>query len=82
MGCDVFDPPDDGFDWTDGRRSGFVMDDSASLAILLVVKGESGSSALLEEGLKGEGVGQDGVVGPEPDVLESELSCAAALLWV
>lgn len=44
------DASDDGFDGADRRGSGFVVDDRAPFAILLVVDGESGGSAALEKG--------------------------------
>ena len=54
-GGDVADPTDDGFDGADGRGSGFMVDDRASLPILLVVNCEGGSSALLLEDCLREG---------------------------
>ena len=46
-GSDVGDSADEGFDWADGRVGGFMVYDSPSLAILLIVNGEGGSCALL-----------------------------------
>ena len=46
-GSDVGDSADEGFDWTDGRVGCFMVYDSPSLAILLIVNGEGGSCALL-----------------------------------
>ena len=48
-GCDVGDSAYDCFDGADGRGGGFMVDDSPTLSILLIVDSESGSSALLEE---------------------------------
>ena len=81
-GGDVGDAADESFDGADGGGGGFMMDDSPSLPILLVVNSGSGSSTLLEKGGLWEIDVQELVTCPESDVFESELGCAPALCWL
>ena len=78
-GGDVADAADECFDWTDRRVGGFMMDDSPTLSILLVVNCESGSSTLLKECSLWKGLVKEFVASPESDVFESELGCTSSL---